>query len=106
MIDSCVRSLITSTIANKPNKHIHLTEVDQFNYIGSVLTRDGYYTKEIQMRIVIAEEAFIRKISLLRTKLNTELGKKLVRCYVWSIALYGSETWALSNKNIGAEVLL
>ena len=25
------------------------------------------------------------------------LKKKLVRCYVWSIALYGSETWILTK---------
>jgi len=31
----------------------------------------------------------------LTSKLNIELNKKLVRCYVWSIALYGSETWTL-----------
>jgi hypothetical protein len=24
-----------------------------------------------------------------------ELWKKLVKCYVWSIALYGAETWTL-----------
>ena len=47
------------------------------------------------MRIVIAKEAFNRKILLLTSKLNIELRKKLVRCYVWSIALYGSETWTL-----------
>jgi hypothetical protein len=34
-------------------------------------------------------------MSLLKSKLNIELAKKLVRCYVWSIALYGSETWTL-----------
>jgi hypothetical protein len=47
------------------------------------------------MRIVIAKEAFNRKISLLTSKLNIELVKKLDRCYVWGIALYGSETWTL-----------
>ena len=35
--------------------------------------------------VVIAKEAFNRKISLLTSKLNIELRKKLVRCYVWSI---------------------
>ena len=35
------------------------------------------------------------QIITLTSKLNTELKKKLVRCYVWSIALYGSETWTL-----------
>jgi hypothetical protein len=51
------------------------------------------------MRIAIAKEAFIRKMSFLTSKLNIEPKKKLVRCYVWSIALYGSET-----KKIGAEI--
>ena len=40
-----------------------------------------------------SKEAFNRKISLLTRKLNIELKKKLVRCYVLSIALCGSETW-------------
>jgi hypothetical protein len=39
------------------------------------------------MRIVIGKEVFNRKMSLLTRKLNIELKKKLVRCYVWSIAL-------------------
>ena len=27
--------------------------------------------------------------------LDFELRKKLVKCYIWSIALYGAETWTL-----------
>ena len=46
----------------------------------------------IMMRFVIAKDAFNRKISLLTSKLNIELGKKLVTYHVWSIALYDSET--------------
>jgi hypothetical protein len=73
-----------------------LKEVDHFiKYLGSVLTRDGYCTREIKTRIGMAKEAFNRKISLLTSKLNTELRKKLVRCYVWSTALYDSVTWTL-----------
>ena len=53
------------------------------------------FSREIKMRIPMVKEAFNRKISLLRSKLNIELRKKLVRCYVWSIAFYGSETWTL-----------
>jgi hypothetical protein len=47
------------------------------------------------MRTATAKEAFNRKVSLLRSKLNIELRKKLDRCYVWSIALYGLETGTL-----------
>jgi hypothetical protein len=35
--------------------------------------------------------------------LDLELRKKLVKCYVWSIALYGAETWtlrAVEQKNL------
>ena len=49
------------------------------------------------MRIAIAKEAFNRKMSLLTSKLDIELKKKLVRCYVWSIDLYGSEIWTLTK---------
>jgi hypothetical protein len=47
------------------------------------------------MRIAIAKEAFNTKISLLTSKLNFELRKKLVRSYFWSIALHGSEILTL-----------
>ena len=60
-----------------------------------MLTRDGYFTGEIKLRIAVDNEAFNRKISLLTSKLTIELRKKLVRCYVWSIVLYSSEIWTL-----------
>ena len=47
------------------------------------------------MRIIIAKEAFNINMSLFKNKLNIDLKKKLVRCYVWIIALYDSETWTL-----------
>ena len=54
-------------------KERELKDVDNFKYLGSVLTRDGYSTREIKMRIVISKEAFNRKMSLLTSKLNIEL---------------------------------
>ena len=48
------------------------------------------------MRTATAKEAFNRKISHLTSKLNNELGKRFVRCYVRSIDL--------DTKQIGAEV--
>ena len=41
-----------------------LKEVDHFKYFGSVLTRDGYDTREIKMRIAIAKEALTEKVTL------------------------------------------
>ena len=50
------------------------------------------------MRISMTKEAFNRKISLMTSKLNIKLRKKLLRCYIRSIVSYGSETWALERK--------
>jgi hypothetical protein len=37
----------------------------------------------------------LTKQTLLISKLNIELRKILVRCYVWNIALYNRENWTL-----------
>jgi hypothetical protein len=58
-------------------------------------SRDGYCTREIKMRIASAKEVFNKT-----SKLNIELRNKLVRYFVWSTALYGSETWRLRNWSI------
>ena len=43
----------------------------------------------------MAKAAFNKKRTLFTNTLDLELRKKLVKCYVWSIALYGAETWTL-----------
>ena len=50
------------SLQNKVNNR-GLKEVDHFKYLGSVLTRDGYCTRDIKIRIAIAKEAFNRKMS-------------------------------------------
>jgi hypothetical protein len=39
----------------------------------------------------MAKAAFNKKRALITSKLDLELRKKLVKCYTWSIALYGAE---------------
>jgi len=51
----------------------------------------------------MAKAAFNKKGTLFTGTLDLELKKKLVKCYVWSIALYGAETWMLrtvDQKNL------
>jgi hypothetical protein len=38
---------------------------------------------------------FNKKRALFTSKLYLELRKKLLKCYIWSVALYGAETWTL-----------
>jgi hypothetical protein len=39
--------------------------------------------------------AFNQKGALFSRKMDLEVRKKLVKCYIWIIALYGAETWTL-----------
>jgi hypothetical protein len=45
--------------------------------------------------IAMAKAAFNKKWNLFTSILDLELRKKLVKCYGWSIALYGAETSTL-----------
>jgi hypothetical protein len=47
----------------------------------------------------MAKATFNKKRTLFTSALDLELRKKLVKCYVWSIALYGAETWTLRAKD-------
>ena len=43
----------------------------------------------------MAKAAFNKKKNLLTSKFDLNLRKKLVKCYIWSMAAYGAEIWTL-----------
>ena len=43
----------------------------------------------------MVKAAFNKKKTLFTSKLDLSLRKKLVKYYIWSMALYGDETWTL-----------
>jgi hypothetical protein len=51
----------------------------------------------------MAKAAFNKKRALFTSTLDLELRKKLVKCYIWNIALYGAEIWtfgAVDQKHL------
>jgi hypothetical protein len=72
-----------------------LENVEFLKYLGSILTNDGKCIHEIKSRIAMAKAAFNKKKILFTSKLDLNLWKKLVKCYIWSMALYGAETWTI-----------
>jgi hypothetical protein len=74
---------------------LQLENVKYFIYLGTMLTDDGKCTCEIKSRIAMAKAAFNEKKNLFISKLDLNLRKKLVKCYIWSMAFYGSEPWTL-----------
>jgi len=53
---------------------------------SSIIANDARYAREIKSRIDMAKAAFNRE-ALFTSKLNCNLRKKPVKCYIWSIAL-------------------
>jgi len=43
----------------------------------------------------MAKATFNKKKALFTSKLDLNLRKKLIKYYIWSMALYGAETWTL-----------
>jgi hypothetical protein len=66
----------------------HVDNVEYFSYMSSIITNNAC-TREIKSRIAIAKAANFR------SKLDLNVRKKLLKCYIWSIVLYGAETWTL-----------
>ena len=68
---------------------------ESFKYLGSMLTNDRRCTCEIKPWIAMAKAAFSKKSALFTSTLDLKLRKKLVKCYILSITLYGAETWTI-----------
>jgi hypothetical protein len=82
-----------------------LENMEYFNYLGSILTNDARCTREIKSRIAMAKAALNKK-TLFTSKLDLHLRKKLVKYYIWIIALYGAETWTLRKVDRNTYIVL
>jgi hypothetical protein len=74
---------------------MYIVFLEYFIYLGSVITNDASFTREINSWIVMAKAAFNRKKIFFTSKLDLNLRKKPVKCYIWSITLCGAETWTI-----------
>jgi hypothetical protein len=92
--------------------HIKKVMFEYFSYFGSMITNDARCTREIKSRIVTVKAAFNKEKNLFTSKLDLNLRKKLVKCYIWSIALYGSvyvrwRSWlrhCATNRNVTGSI--
>ena len=83
-----------------------IEQVEQFNYLGALVTSDVRCKNEIRKRISMAKDAFVRLRKVLTDrKLSHVIKVRLLKTFVWSALLYGCESWTLTKetmKNIEA----
>src|SRR6218665_925656 len=48
----------------------------------------------------MGKDAFYKRKELFRGKLNKNLKKRIIKSMIWSVVLYGSETWTMRKKDI------
>ena len=72
-----------------------LENAQYFNYLDSVITNDVRCTREIECRIAMAQTSFNNKKAVFTSKLDLNLSKKLIMCYIGSKTLCVAETWTL-----------
>jgi len=76
-----------------------ITQINYFNYLGSVVTSDARCKKEIRRRISLAKDAFSRLRNILTDrKLSKKIKVRLLKAYVWSTLLYGCEAWTFTKE--------
>jgi len=77
---------------------------------SSIKANDARHTREIKSRNAMEKAAFNKEV-LFTGKLDCNLGKKHVKCYIWSIALCGAgtghcrkcirNTWKIMKRGAG-----
>jgi hypothetical protein len=75
-------------------------QVKKFKYLGSLITEDGRCETEVKARIAMGKDAFSKRKELLTRKMNKTTKKKMIKTLVWSIVLYGAETWTLRKEEV------
>ena len=97
----------TMIISKKEGKEVKITiygerieQVQKFCYLGSLITEDARCKEEVKRRIAMGKEAFYQRKELMKGGLDRNLKKRLIKTLIWSVTLYGSETWTLRKEEM------
>ena len=74
--------------------------MEEYCYLGSLITTDAKCHKEIRRRIAMGKEAFAKRRELLKRNIDHNLKKRLIKTLIWPVVLYGSETWTMRTEDI------
>lgn len=75
-----------------------IQQVKTFTYLGSIVNTNNDSSRDINQRIILAKKAFQKKYNLLTNKhITTETKKKFIKTLIWSVLLYGCETWIITR---------
>lgn len=86
--------------AQLENRLPNIQRVEEFVYLGSLITASGGSTNEIKRRIAIARNAMSNLEKIWKDRqITTNTKKRLVRSLIHPIFLYGAESWTLCTAD-------
>ena len=75
-------------------------QVDQFNFLGSLISTDGGCSTEIRRRLGMAKSAMVRLQKIWSDRGITKNTKaRLISALIFPIATYGCESWTLTKSD-------
>lgn len=78
-----------------------IERVTKYQYLGTTIKETNDHGEEISRRIEIARSAFIKMRPILSNKnLDLKIRLRTVRCYIFSLLLYGAESWTLKRQDM------
>lgn len=84
--------------ANLYIQNERIERVNKYKYLGTIVNDKNEYTKEIIVRIEKARSAFVNMKKVFCSRdLSLKLRTRLVKCYIYSILLYGMEAWTVNK---------
>lgn len=78
-----------------------IEQVARFKYLGQWVSETWSLEGELRCRIEVARSAFNNMRNILCCRdVSFSLRWRVVKCYIWSVLLYGVETWTLKARDI------
>ena len=78
----------------------NIERVEDFTYLGSLITSDNNYSKNIKKRLALANYSFKVLMPIWRNKnLSTLLKIKIFKTLIISIAIYACESWTIKTDD-------
>lgn len=94
-----IQKQMQNTQANIKLDQKDIERVKSCKYLGTIINEDWKQDAEIKSRIEQARQAFIKMKPLLCcTDFSIPLRKRILKCYIFPIVLYGTEAWTLTDK--------
>ena len=76
---------------------VQIEQVEYFKYLGSWITSDGRSDRDIRCRNWSGKASVYGYEKSCARNIGLGVRKRLFKCYIWSVLLYGCESWTISK---------